>query len=97
MKKLLISAAMLAMAGSAANTQENDPPPPFHPCHKVWQCNDIAVTITGRDRNTVEYDLGGTIWGGAHLPWSRANSSLTSGLVCRGDQQVTDEKAPSWC
>src|SRR6516225_9643181 len=22
------------------------------------------------------------------LPWSRANSSLTSGLVCRGDQQV---------
>jgi len=67
MKKLLISAAMLAMAGSAANTQESDPPPRFQPWQQVRQCNDIRVTITGRDPYSVEYDLGGTIWVGAHF------------------------------
>jgi hypothetical protein len=45
------------------------PPPPsrFRPWQQVWQCNDIRVTITGRDPFSVEYDLGGTIWGGAHF------------------------------
>jgi hypothetical protein len=48
---------------------ESDPPPPprFQPWQQVWQCNDIRVTITGRDPFSVEYDLGGTIWGGAHF------------------------------
>ena len=33
----------------------------------VWQCNDIRVTVTARDPFSIEYDLGGTIWGGGHF------------------------------
>jgi len=33
----------------------------------IWQCNDIRVTVTAREEWTVEYDLGGTIWGGSRF------------------------------
>ena len=72
MKKLLLAsvAALSVLSASVAYTaDESDPPPPprFRPWQQVWQCNDIRVTITGRDPFSVEYDLGGTIWGGAHF------------------------------
>src|SRR5215831_824935 len=68
MKKLLLTVAVLAMVSSAANTQENDPPPPrFQPWQQIWQCNDVRVTITARDPFSVEYDLGGMIWGGSRF------------------------------
>lgn len=68
MKKLLLTVAVLAMVSSAADTQENDPPPPrFQPWQQIWQCNDVRVTITARDPFSVEYDLGGMIWGGSRF------------------------------
>ena len=69
MKKLLLSVAVLAMASSVSNAQESDPPPPprFQPWQQVWQCNDIRVTVTGRDPYSVEYDIGGMIWGGSRF------------------------------
>src|SRR5262249_24722178 len=42
-------------------------PARFRPWQQVWQCNDIRVTVTARDPFSIEYDLGGTIWGGAHF------------------------------
>ena len=63
MKKLLLTGiAALFLATGAANAADDDvPPPPPRPWQQVWQCNDIRVTITGRDPFSVEYDLGGTI------------------------------------
>jgi len=31
----------------------------------IWQCNDIHVTVTSRQPEEFEYDLGGSIWGGS--------------------------------
>jgi hypothetical protein len=72
MKSQTILAGVAVLSGltiSVAYTaDESDPPlPRFRPWQQVWQCNDIRVTITGRDPFSVEYDLGGTIWGGAHF------------------------------
>ena len=71
MKKLLpigIAALFLATgAGHAADDDVPPPPPRFRPWQQVWQCNDIRVTITARDPFSIEYDLGGTIWGGGHF------------------------------
>ena len=83
MRKFLLTAAVLALVSTAALTQvvppvgdrDDDgplpppPPPParFRPWQQAWQCNDIRVTITGRDPYSVEYDLGGTIWGGSRF------------------------------
>ena len=62
MKKLLLAsvAALSVLSASVAYAaDESDPPPPprFRPWQQVWQCNDIRVTITGRDPFSVEYDL----------------------------------------
>ena len=60
--------AALFLAGIVHAADENDPPPPrFRPWQQVWQCNDIRVTVTARDPFSIEYDLGGTIWGGSHF------------------------------
>src|SRR5215510_16274106 len=69
MKKLLLTGiAALSLAVTAHAVDENDPPPPrFRPWQQVWQCNDIRVTVTARDPFSIEYDLGGTIWGGGHF------------------------------
>jgi hypothetical protein len=64
--------AALSLAGTAHAADESDVPPPpppphFRPWQQVWQCNDIRVTVTARDPFSIEYDLGGTIWGGSHF------------------------------
>jgi len=69
---LLPGVAALSMLSVSMATDESDPPAPpppprFRPWQQVWQCNDIRVTITGRDPFSVEYDLGGTIWGGSRF------------------------------
>jgi hypothetical protein len=57
------------MVGGAYAADDDIPPPPprFQPWQQVWQCNDIRVTVTGRDPFSVEYDLVGTIWGGSRF------------------------------
>lgn len=73
MKSHTILAAVAALSVLSTSVvyaaDESDPPPPprFQPWQQVWQCNDIRVTITGRDPFSVEYDLGGTIWGGSRF------------------------------
>jgi hypothetical protein len=37
------------------------------PLPRVWQCNDIRVTETVLQPGIVNYDLGGTIWGGSQF------------------------------
>ena len=64
--------AALSLAGTAHAADESDAPPPsppphFRPWQQVWQCNDVRVTITGRDPFSVEYDIGGMIWGGSRF------------------------------
>jgi hypothetical protein len=53
MKKLFLAsvAALSVLSTSVAYTaDESDPPlPRFRPWQQVWQCNDVRVTITGRD------------------------------------------------
>ena len=68
--RILASVAALSMlsASVAYAADESDPSPPrFRPWQLVWQCNDIRVSVTGRDPFSVEYDLGGTIWGGSRF------------------------------
>jgi hypothetical protein len=64
-------------AHNARSTVERTPrAPPIHllpsqaPCLGGilgWQCNDVRVTITGRAPLSVEYDIGGMIWGGSRF------------------------------
>jgi hypothetical protein len=42
-------------------------PAAFRPRQEAWQCNDIRVTVTSRAPGMIEYDLGGTIWGGSRF------------------------------
>ena len=72
MKKLLLVnvAALSVLSASATYAADSDDgvqPTRFQPWQQVWQCNDIRVTVTGCDPYSVEYDLGGTIWGGARF------------------------------
>jgi len=70
MKLLLtgIAAVSVFSASAAYAADESDPPlPRFRPWQQVWQCNDIRVTVTARDPFSIEYDLGGTIWGGSRF------------------------------
>jgi hypothetical protein len=75
-----IAALSVLSASTAHAADENDPPlPSFRPWQQVWQCNDIRVTVTARDPFSIEYDLGGTIWGGGHFTVIKGTS--TSDLV----------------
>jgi phosphatidylserine/phosphatidylglycerophosphate/cardiolipin synthase-like enzyme len=50
--RILAGVAALSMlsASVAYAADESDPPPPrFRPWQLVWQCNDIRVSVTGRD------------------------------------------------
>jgi hypothetical protein len=71
MKLITLSLVALALSAStsvAYAADESDPPlPRFRPWQQAWQCNDIRVTVTARDPFSVEYDLGGTIWGGSRF------------------------------
>jgi hypothetical protein len=42
-------------------------PARFRRWRMAWQCNDLRVTVTGQNANTINYDIGGTIWGGINL------------------------------
>jgi len=39
----------------------------FKPWQRIWQCSDIRVTETVNQPGVVNYDLGGTIWGGSNF------------------------------
>jgi hypothetical protein len=39
----------------------------FRPWQRAWQCNDIRVTVTSLKPFEVNYDIGGTIWGGSQF------------------------------
>lgn len=67
MKALLLATALAVAATGAALGDSNDEPQRFRPWQQVWQCNDIRVTVTARDPLSIEYDLGGTIWGGSRF------------------------------
>jgi hypothetical protein len=69
MKKVFLAGiAALSMLTAASAADESEPRPPrFQPWQAIWQCNDIRVTVTARDPFSVEYDLGGTIWGGSRF------------------------------
>jgi len=69
MRKLLLdSVAALSVLTASVAYGESDPPlPRFQPWQRIGQCNDIRVTVTARDPFSVEYDLGGTIWGGSRF------------------------------
>jgi hypothetical protein len=49
--------------------QEANKPKPaaFKPGLRIWQCNDIRVTERINQPGIVNYDLGGTIWGGSQF------------------------------
>jgi hypothetical protein len=51
----------------AAYAAANVKPVPFKGWQRAWQCNDIRVTETVTQRGIVNYDLGGTIWGGSQF------------------------------
>jgi hypothetical protein len=51
-----------------ADVPEKPPTPvAFKGWQRAWQCNDIRVTETVTQRGIVNYDLGGTIWGGSQF------------------------------
>jgi opacity protein-like surface antigen len=69
-KKLLITTiTALAFTGAAhaADSDDGVQHIRFQPWQMVWQCNDIRVTVTARDPFSIEYDLGGMIWGGSRF------------------------------
>jgi hypothetical protein len=39
----------------------------FRPTQQIWQCNDIRITVTNPSPGVVNYDIGGTIWGGINF------------------------------
>jgi len=58
--------------------KEAPKPVRWQPWQQVWQCNDIRMTITSRTQGLIEYDLGGSIWGGSRFavdfrrdPWGK--------------------------
>jgi hypothetical protein len=56
--------------GTREYCEEKAPKPAryqFRPWQAIWQCNDISVTVTSRQPEEIEYDLGGSIWGGSRF------------------------------
>jgi hypothetical protein len=86
MKKLFLAgaAALPVLSTSVAYAaDESDPPlPRFQPWQRIWQCNDIRVTVTARDPFSIEYDLGARSGAVAGSPWSNATCSSTGDPVC---------------
>jgi hypothetical protein len=66
---MLAIALMLTMLAARAVAADDDAPPlqRFKPWQRTWQCNDIRVTETVNQPGVVNYDLGGTIWGGSNF------------------------------
>jgi opacity protein-like surface antigen len=79
MKSATIAALMLALLAVPAVAADTDDPPVdppirarFQPWQRIWQCNDIRVTVTAAQPGAINYDLGGTIWGGSQFTFSFA-------------------------
>jgi hypothetical protein len=65
---ILTSIAALFLVTGAAYAQDTEPEPArFRPSQQIWQCNDIRVTVTNPSPGVVNYDIGGTIWGGINF------------------------------
>src|SRR5262249_59079994 len=62
-------AVMFTLHTIAAADEGDEPvkPAPFRPWQQVWQCNDIRVTVTSLKAFEVNYDIGGTSWGGSQF------------------------------
>src|SRR6266516_3248387 len=92
MKKLFLAsvAALSVLSTAVAYTaDESDPPlPRFRPWQQVWQCNDVRVTITGRDPFSVEYDIGGMIWGGSRVVGVRPTGNRDAGKFAADTTQL---------
>jgi hypothetical protein len=75
---ILAVALLLTVLAARAVAADDDPPvdPPvrarFQPWQRIWQCNDIRVTVTAAQPGAINYDLGGTIWGGSQFTFSFA-------------------------
>jgi hypothetical protein len=41
--------------------------PRWRPWQQIWQCNDIRLTVTSWQQGLIDYDLGGSIWGGSRF------------------------------
>src|SRR5262245_7609198 len=57
-------------AAIARCMEEQTPKPAvtrWRPWQQIWQCNDIRLTITSRTEGLIEYDIGGSIWGGSQF------------------------------
>jgi hypothetical protein len=50
----------------------------WQPRQEVWQCNDIRVTWTNTAPGVINYDIGGTVWGGINFTYT------PRGLFLRG-------------
>jgi len=70
--KTLAPAFAIIFAAGMSWADDGDAPP-FRPWQEVWQCNDVRVTVTARDPFSIEYDLGGMIWGGSRFTVVRGN------------------------
>jgi hypothetical protein len=92
MKKLLLASAACAILAvpwspkplyAAEDGQSEPAPARFRPSQQIWQCNDIRITVTNPQPGVVNYDIGGTIWGGINFT---AVYSLgpNAGLYLRG-------------
>jgi hypothetical protein len=53
----------------------------FQPWQQSWQCNDLRVTVTGQNPDTINYDIGGTVWGGINFSVWRGQLYLR-GVPC---------------
>ena len=67
MKTLYVCAALLVATPAVAADDDGPAPAAFKPWQRIWQCNDIRVTETVMQPGIVNYDLGGTIWGGSQF------------------------------
>jgi hypothetical protein len=78
---LALALALAAMPARAQNAIDPDEPngaaaevrrpPPFRPWQEVWQCRDLRVTVIGREPYGIEYDIGGTLFGGGQFAVAR--------------------------
>jgi len=46
---------------------ETPKPARFRPWQQAWQCNDLRVTVTAQNPDTINYDIGGSVWGGINF------------------------------
>jgi hypothetical protein len=77
--RILVFALCLATFATHAVADEGEGAPAgarFKPWQRIWQCNDIRVTETVNQPGIVNYDLGGTIWGGSQFTLNLTQDTL---------------------